>query len=62
MLRILCGILMVGGYITVFSSVITFIIALFGKDKKSSIKGPVIAFAVGILIVLLASLILRFSL
>ena len=61
MLNILCGALVVCGYITVFSSVVTFIIALCGKNKKSAVKGPVIALVVGILLVLLSSLILRLA-
>ncbi len=59
MLNIFCGALSVGGYVTVFSSVITLIIAIFDKSKKSAIKGPVIALAVGIILVLLSSLILK---
>lgn len=61
MLNVLCGAFAVGGYITIFSSVITLIIALFNKNKKSVIKGPVIAFVTGILLVLLSSLILRIA-
>ncbi len=59
MIYIICGVLTVGGYVTIVSSVITLIIALFSKDKKSSIKGPLIALAVGIVSVLLSSLILK---
>ena len=61
MLNILCGALAVGGYITIFSAVITFLIALFDKNKKSAAKGPVIALVAGILLVLLSSLILRLA-
>lgn len=60
MLNIICGALLVGGYITIFSSVITLIIALFDKNKKSAIISPVIALVAGILLVLLSSVILRF--
>ena len=61
MLNIFCGALAVGGYVTIFSSVITLIISFFDKDKKSAIKGPVIALVVGVLLVLLSSIILRFA-
>lgn len=61
MINILCGVLAVGGYITIFSGVITLIIALFDKNKKTTVKGPVIALVVGILLVLLSSLILRLA-
>ena len=61
MLNILCGALAVGGYITIISAVITFIVSLFDKNKKSAVKGPVIALVVGILLVLLSSLILRLA-
>ncbi len=60
MLKIICGALSVGGYITIISSVITLIIVLFGKDKKFAIKGPLTALAIGNLLVLLSLLILRF--
>ncbi len=53
MLYILCGALAVGGIITVISSVATLIIALFDKDKKEAVKGPIIAFAAGILVLFL---------
>lgn len=62
MLHIFCGMLTVGGYITILSSAITFIIALFGNSKKSEIKGTVIALVGGILAILLSSLILRLAL
>lgn len=61
MLKIICGALSVGGYITVISAVITLIIALSDKDKRSAVKGPLIALAAGILLVLLSSLILQFT-
>ena len=61
MLNIICGALAVGGYITIFSAVITLIIALFDKNKKSAVKGPVIALVAGILLVLLSSLILQLA-
>ena len=61
MLDIFCGAFAVGGYITIFSSVITLVIALFDKNKKMAVKGPIIALVVGILLVLLSSLILRIA-
>ena len=61
LLNLLCGALAVGGYITIFSSVITLIIVLFDKNKKSSVKGSVIAFAVGILLVVLSFMILKIA-
>ena len=60
MLNIFCGALSVGGYVTIISSAITLIIALFSKGGLSAIKGPLIALAVGIVSVLLSSLILKF--
>ena len=60
MLKIFCGALTVGGYITIISAVITLIISLFDKNKKSAVKGPVFAFVVGILLVLSSSLIMSF--
>ena len=61
MINIICGALAVGGYITILSAMITLIISLFDKNKKSAVKGPVIALVVGILLVLLSSLILRLA-
>ena len=61
MFYIFCGALTVGGYVTILSSVITFIIALCGKDKKSAIKGSVISLVAGLFAVLLSSLILRLA-
>lgn len=53
MLYILYGALTIGGFITVISSVATLIIALFDKDKKEAVKGPIIAFVTGILVLFL---------
>ena len=61
MLYVFCGAMTVGGYVTIVSSVITLILPLFDKDKKTAVKGPVIAFTVGILMVLLSTLILKLS-
>lgn len=47
------GVLTIGAIITIISSVATFIISLFGKDKKKSVKAPIIGFIIGLLIIFL---------
>lgn len=47
------GVLTIGAIITIISSAATFIISLFGKDKKKSVKAPIIGFAIGLLIIFL---------
>ncbi|MBQ8783744.1 MAG: hypothetical protein IJZ57_08240 [Clostridia bacterium] len=47
------GVLTIGAIITIISSVATFIISLFGKDKKKSVKAPISGFIIGLLIIFL---------
>lgn len=44
------GVLTIGAIITIVSSLATFIISLFNKDKKKSAKAPIIGLVIGLLI------------
>ncbi len=45
------GVLTIGAIITIVSSIATFIISLFNKDKKKSVKAPIIGLIIGLVII-----------